>query len=222
MRAANRTRMSIVFAAGFAMMVPMMAAAKHVMPSPDVQGWNELDVSARINSLLDMTVSSQMRLSAQARNPATYSNGVDLNIRAADHLIVTSSYYLIASRTTAGTWAHSRVPILAATSWYTWGGWTFSSRSRFAQVKGDGSDFWLFQHRARLDYAIGGASLFVWDEISRYSLFHTWNRNRFAVGTRIAGSPRAAIDVYYIRQNDSRTRPRQIDGIGLTLELRFR
>jgi hypothetical protein len=220
MRGAYRALASIAL-----MMVPVVAGAGNPAPAADIQSWNELDVSTRINPWLDMTWSSQMRFSTRQENPATYSNGLDLNFRVGDHLILTPSYYLIASRTAAGPWTHSRVSILAATPSYTWGRWTVSDRNRVAHVVGQGTDFWLFQNRPRLDYAIGdgrGTSIFIWDDVSYYSLFHTWSRNRLAVGTRIAGSQASAIDLYYVHQNDTRTRPHRLDGIGLTLELRFR
>jgi hypothetical protein len=226
MRGPTKKWVGAVLGTLLAMATPTMAIAKQAAPRAEFQTWDELDVSARINPRFDITLSSQTRFSTGQENPATSSNGVDLNIRVGDHLIVTPSYYLIASRTAAGSWVHSRVPILAATPTYEWGRWTLSDRNRVAQVSGAGSDFWLFQTRPRLDYAIGGegsgTSLFVWDEVSYYSLFHTWSRNRFAAGTRIAANQTSAIDVYYVHQNDIRTRPHRIDGIGLTLELRWR
>lgn len=225
MRWAHQKWMGFILSTCFAMTMPMTAAARSQTSEWDVQSWNEMDIQARISPILDITLSSQVRLSAEQTNPATYSNGVDLNIKASDHLILTPSYYLIASRSTAGAWSHSRVPILAATPWYAWGRWMLSDRNRFAQVKGAGSDFWLYQNRVRLDYAIGRegrASLFVWDEVSYYSVFHTWNRNRVAAGARVVGNKAFAIDVYYVHQNDTRTSQRRIDGIGIIMELRTR
>jgi hypothetical protein len=209
------------------MMLPVTARAadRSVVPAADLQGWNELDVSARVSPRLDVTWSSQVRLSAPRENPTTYSSGLDFSVRVGDHLIVTPSYYVIASRTAAGAWAHTRVPILAATFWHGWGRWTLSNRSRVADVQGGGAGFWLLQNRPRVDYAVGpgdgGSSIFVWDEVSYYSVFHGWTRNRLALGARVVGSPRAAVDVYYVRQNDARTRPRRVDGVGVILEFRF-
>lgn len=65
------------------------------------------------------------------------------------------------------------------------------------------------------------------------SRFKTWNRNRFAVGAQIAfkrGVPlislihpkkQFVLDVYVMRQNDSRSQPRHVNAAGLALNIYF-
>lgn len=63
--------------------------------------------------------------------------------------------------------------------------------------------------------------------------FKTWNRNRFAVGAQIAlkrGAPlislihpkkQFVLDVYLIRQNDSRSEPHHVNALGMAFNIYF-
>jgi hypothetical protein len=65
------------------------------------------------------------------------------------------------------------------------------------------------------------------------SRFKTWNRNRFAVGVQIAfkrGAPlislihqkkQMVLDVYLLRQNDSRSQPRHLNAVGMAFNIYF-
>ena len=65
------------------------------------------------------------------------------------------------------------------------------------------------------------------------SRFKTWNRNRFAVGAQIAlkhGAPlitlinqrrQLVLDVYVMRQNDSRSQPSRVRALGVAFSIYF-
>lgn len=70
-------------------------------------------------------------------------------------------------------------------------------------------------------------------EVFYDSRFNTWNRNRFAVGAQIAlkrGAPlislihprkQFVLDVYLIRQNDSRSQPNHVNALGMAFSIYF-
>ena len=70
-------------------------------------------------------------------------------------------------------------------------------------------------------------------EVYYDSRFKTWNRNRFAVGAQIAfkrGAPlisliypkrQLVLDVYVMRQNDSRSQPARLKALGIAFSLYF-
>ena len=70
-------------------------------------------------------------------------------------------------------------------------------------------------------------------EVSYDSRFHTWNRNRLAVGATIAfkrGAPlislihpkkQMVLDVYVMRQNDSRSAPNRVKALGMAFSIYF-
>jgi hypothetical protein len=193
----------------------------------DFQDWNELDVSAKLAEEIDLTWVSRERIGDNLKQPSTYySTGVDVNIAVSNHLTLTPSYYYFDRLTAAENRQTGQVPILAATLADIWGRWKISDRGRLAGVLVNGSaHYWVLQNRPRVDYRLGsepeGASVFLWDEVSYYSIYHSWTRNRLAAGTRIAVGKRCAVDLYYLRQDDSRSHTREINAIGTTLELRI-
>lgn len=58
----------------------------------DFQGWDELDISAKLVKDADVSWVSQGRFSTQFPNPATYLSGVDLNLSVGRRLVLTPSY----------------------------------------------------------------------------------------------------------------------------------
>jgi hypothetical protein len=192
----------------------------------DFQSWDELDVSARLAKNVDVSWISEGRFSTQFGNPATYFSGAEATIGIGSHLLVAPSYYYLAYRTTAGQSGHFHIPMLAATLKVARERWTVSDRNRFLGAIGGGNDFWLYLNRPRVDYTLGsprwGTSAFLWDEVFYFSVFHKWTRNRSAAGVRKAIHKNWAVDLYYLRQDDSKLQPRVINGVGATLELRIR
>lgn len=192
----------------------------------DFQSWDELDVSARLARDVDLCWVSQGRFSAEFSNPATYLSGVDVKVAAGRFLEITPSYYFLRFISASDRRGHFQVPMLTATARRNWERWVVADRNRFLGAIGTGNDFWIYLNRPRVDYRIGpatkGASLFVWDEIFYFSSFHAWTRNRFAAGARKIFGERWAADAYYLRQDDRRGQPRDINGLGLTFEVRIR
>ncbi len=221
-------RVGALAALAFLMMSEAVGASPTaaVRQAPDLQSWDELDVSARLLPQLDATWVSQTRFSQAAPNPSVFASGLDLNVSVNPNLIITPSYYYIGFRSRGTSWAHTDTPILAVTALDTWGAWTLSNRARVAGIFGDGASYWIFLDRPRIDVDLGrgkwGSSVFVWDEFSYYSFYSGWTRNRVAAGWRVGLTREAALDIYGVHQNDRQAHPHQIDGLGITLEWRIR
>jgi hypothetical protein len=192
----------------------------------DFQSWDEVDVSARLSRNLDLSWVSQGRLSTGYPNPATYLTGADLKVGLGHYFEMTPSYYYLGVNSVTGHSGHFHVPMLSVTARSAWKGFTVADRNRFLGAIRDGSNFWVYMNGPRVDKPIGdrlwGTSMFVWDEVFYFSLFHEWNRNRFASGLRKQLNDNWAADVYYLRQDDSRIQPRNIDAVGVTVEIRIR
>ena len=63
--------------------------------------------------------------------------------------------------------------------------------------------------------------LFASDEVFYDWSFDAWVRNRFAVGVSRKFNKYFTGDLYYMRQNDGRSRPGDLHIIGATYRLRF-
>jgi hypothetical protein len=63
--------------------------------------------------------------------------------------------------------------------------------------------------------------LFCWDEAYYDWIPHAWSRNRFSAGGGKRLSPKLAIDLYYLKQNASFSRPRNINAVGVAFRIQL-
>jgi hypothetical protein len=201
------------------------AAVGSSVTGPDVQDWNEVDVTLPLAKSLELTWVSLARLSSEQRGVVTYANGLYADVAIGDHLTLTPFYsqYNVYGYT-IGRWARTGEPGFDLTVAGGSPQCQFSDRSRFYHVLGEATPLWVYRNRPRVDCRVGfGArewTVFVSDELFHYSTFGGWTRSRMTSGTRVILSKRCALDVYYLRQLDHRQIPATINALGLTLELR--
>ena len=217
--------LAVIFRCLLAVMPLAANGQSSATPLADFQSWDEVDVSARAARILDIAWVTQGRFSSGYPNPAAYLSGLDFKLSAGSHFELTPSYYYAAFETTSGKKGHFQVPMFAVTVRDTGKNWTVSDRNRFLGAIGSATDFWIYRNRPRMDYNLSaklGATVFVWDEVSYFSVFHRWSRNRFAAGLRKTFNEKWAAEIYYLRQDDSVVQPRDMNALGLTLSFRIR
>lgn len=109
------------------------------------------------------------------------------------------------------------------------------NREDFRIINGDFS----FRYRKRLmlerEFLLPGRSLTPYASVEVYhdSRFNVWNRNRLTAGvqiqlrkalpllSRVAPRKQVILDVYYTKQNDSRSQPLHLHAIGVALGIHF-
>jgi hypothetical protein len=194
----------------------------------DLQSWNELDISAKVTPTVDVTWNSQARLSTEVANPTVCATGIDIDVGLGQHLLLTPSYYYFTFRESTGRSGHGQLSILAMTILKAHGKWTISDRNRFAGqlATTNTADLWVYGNRPRVDRSVGPerwkTSLFLWDELFYFSGPVSHPRNRAALGVRKAVTPAFAFNLYYQRQDDSYSKPGNINTIGVLIEARVR
>jgi hypothetical protein len=99
-----------------------------------------------------------------------------------------------------------------------------SDRNLMASVTGSGESYRVYCIRPKIECRMLDKpmlSLFDWDEGSYYSQYDRWTRNRFADGVHLQVDNRWGMEVFYVHQIDGEATPRDINGLGMTLQLRW-
>jgi Protein of unknown function (DUF2490) len=114
---------------------------------------------------------------------------------------------------------------LAATVGVPKGRWKVSDRNLIEKRFLVGRQTWRYRNRLEISRDIKLAHaplrLFVWDEVFYDSAVSVWARNRAAIGAGKQIFPRLAVDLYYLRQNDSHSQPGNLNVIGVTIRTHF-
>jgi hypothetical protein len=201
-----------------------LAAASPPRPTnDDFQTWNEIDITAPLDGQAALTWVSWVRSNAQG--PVTYAYGAEAELHLVSHVTLSPSYYVYGSyKSTTGQWVETRQPTLVATVSEQLQQCDLSVRNRLSVVDGGGTPYEEYRIRPQVDCRIPveplNVSVFVWDELFYYSQYHRWNRNRVAPGFRVACNQRLAFELYYLHQYDEEARPRELNAVGVTLQLR--
>ena len=89
----------------------------------------------------------------------------------------------------------------------------------------DPKDSTRYRNRLQLERSIDLASAsfraFVSDEVFYDWSASAWARNRFLIGARKPLNNRVSLDLFYVRQNDRHTVPRDLHAFGIALNTRF-
>jgi hypothetical protein len=100
-----------------------------------------------------------------------------------------------------------------------------SDRNRVDLRWVDGVYSWRYRNRLLVERetSIGGYRLtpYTSGEVFYDSRYEAWSRNRFALGVQAPFHPRLMLDIYYMRQNDTRSQPAHVNALGLALNTFF-
>ena len=192
----------------------------------DFQSWNELDVEIPVTGEFAVAFAAQERFSRALSGTIDRNLEIDGRFFPGDHYDLSISAYGAEFASSGRGFEYKYQPIVAATVWQVYGRWTLSDRSRLLKDFGEVARSWEYRNRPELYWRIGpestGIAVFTWDEISHYSNYGGWTRNRSAAGLEIPVAADWTTDLYYLRQVDARSQIRVINGVGLTLEWRVR
>lgn len=87
------------------------------------------------------------------------------------------------------------------------------------------TDAWRYRNRVQLEHQFAiGKTKFTWfiaDEVFYDWSLHDWVRNRATIGASHTFNKHFAGELYYLRQNDGRSRPGDINIIGSRLRFRL-
>lgn len=203
-----------------------VARAQSRVPENDFQGWNDVQVTVPINKQAEFVLLGTIRLGGNLTSFVDERWGVRVNYLAQKYVTLQGLYFHRDARPPNGRHereeriafgANFRVPLgkfnLNSRNW-------FERRWRNPQV-----DAWRYRNRVQLDHPFKinktKFSGFVSDEFFYDWSVRDWVRNRAAIGVSHTFNKHFTLELYYLRQNDGRSRPGDIHVIGTTWRLRL-
>ncbi len=195
-------------------------------PEKDTQNWNDVQVAVPVNEKLDLVFYGTLRIGRNIHRPVDERAGVGISIKAGKYLTFAPFYTYIATQPYEGRKGYENRLSFPATLRFTAGKWTISDRNLIQRrLLSSRSDVTQYRNRLQVDHPVGPKKLalkvFVTDEVFYDWSVDDWVRNRFAVGVSKVFNKNFTGDLYYMRQNDGRSRPGDLHVIGTTFRFRL-
>ena len=218
----------VLFITVFFILFAQTVSAQTSAPDEDTQSWNEVQIAVPVNKKLDFNLSGQMRFGRNFRNYVDENLGaaIGLTYKPNKHLQFAPSYSYIVNRPLANQNAYeSRLNLSATVISSKFFGITVSDRNLFERRWRKPANLWRYRNRLHIERVFKPKNfefrLFASDEIFYDFRARRLTRNRFTIGVGKPISKHLSADIYYLRQNDGRSRPGDLHVIGTGLRIRF-
>ena len=190
----------------------------------DTQQWNDIQITVPVTKQVDVTIYSTFRIGRDISHLVDRRVGAGFSFKAGKYLTLTPSFLNIVMRPFERIKVNENRLTFAATARIPWGKFTFSDRNQFERrLRLINST--RYRNRLQVEHPIKigktALQLFASDEVFYDWSVNEWVRNRFAVGVSRKFNNTFTGDVYYMRQNDGRSRPGNLNIIGVTYRIRL-
>ena len=203
--------------------------ARQVAPLHDTQAWADLTVSHALSENTDLLLSGGIRWGRDVSHVVyrRLSGGLSFRCGGAGwlrYVTISPFYSHYAAQPGVGSGPENRTSLAVGVA-FPFGRWTVSERNTVERRFRDPKDSTRYRNRLQLERSIDLASAsfraFVSDEVFYDWSASAWARNRFLIGARKPLNNRVSLDLYYVRQNDRHTVPRDLHAFGIALNARF-
>ena len=189
----------------------------------DAQLWQEVDLVAPLGPNVTATMLGVMREGDSLPNPALAAGGATFDFRAGAWTFTGGDLWAAARSPVSGTGTDVDLPLAALSYSWSWAGISISERNRFEQLIGLPGDPWRYRNRLAFEMGVEGfgrvSGVFASDEVFYDLQKDRWSRNRAQIGFEIPLAHSAALQLYYMRQDDSNARLSALNIAGTTLKV---
>ena len=223
----NHTSLLRMIFCGLFMFCSAGTAATQTLSPPqqsDTQSWNDLQFTVPLNKEIDMILLGTLRIGRDVTHPVDERVGVNFRFNAGKYLTLTPGYLYIRMQPAAGRDDREHRLSFAATPRIPFKRFTLTDRNLFERrVRTPQVDATRYRNRLQIEVPFKPKDsdwlFFASDEVFYDWSINDWVRNRAAAGVRRTFNKKFAIDFYYLRQNDGRSRPGDLNVIGTVFRL---
>ena len=210
----------IRFVAGLIAVLCVCAArAAAQAPEKDTQSWNDVQLTVPMTKKAEFVVAGTLRIGGNLTTAVDERWGVGFNYKLNKYVTLSQLIFSREARPPNGRRERETRLTLGATLQKPIGKFTLSDRNAFERRwRAPQVDAWRYRNRVRLEHPFKiDKTKFTWfisDEVFYDWSLHDWVRNRAAIGAYHAFNKHFTLELYYMRQNDGRSRPGDIHIIG--------
>jgi hypothetical protein len=201
------------------------AQMRQPVPEEDTQVWNDLQAAVALSREVDFNLFGTLRFGRDVTQLVDRRVGAGFSFKLGQYLTLAPWYLNIVTRPAEGRKGNENRLNLAATLRLPLGKFALIDRNLFERRLRSPINSERYRNRLQLEHpcALGDTQLgwFVSDEVFYDWSANDWVRNRFALGMSRKFNKHFTGDLYYTRQNDDRSRPGDLNVIGLTYSVRL-
>ena len=205
-----------------------LSSAQNTVPisdPDDAQLWSSVQLALPLRERTQLILSGSLRQGRDFSHPVYESGGASVRFRLGRYFAVSPIYQFVATQYYPGI--HTRenrlsingvvsVPIKRL---------VLDNMHQFERRFREPLNSSRYRTRVQLEWPFrfhdADYRLFSWEEVYYDWIPHAWSRNRFAVGGGKRLNPKLAMDLYYLRQNASFSRPRNINAVGVAFRIQL-
>ena len=196
----------------------------NLQPRTDNQVWTEVQIAKPLNEKIDFVLLGVMRFGRNVSRPVNERIGAGISIKAGKYLTLFPFYLHVDSQPTAiNHSSEERITLEATAKFPLLRKFVFSDRNRVEfHLHSPPPDFVQYRNRMQLEHPLGfyGLHGFLGDEVFYDSQASAWIRNRIYVGVSKEVNKHFKLELYYGRQNDSHSRPGDLNVVGTSFKFR--
>ena len=202
------------------------AAAQSRVPESDNQSWNDVQITVPVTKQVDFTMQATLRLGDNFSQAVDQRWGVGFVFKLNKYFSLNQLYFHREARPPNGRPEREERVTLGAMVRFPAGKFTISDRNWFERRWREPQvDAWRYRNRLQVEHPFKiGKKKFTWfvaDEVFYDWSLHVWPRNRAAAGISRVLNKHLTVDLYYTRQNDSHTRPGDLNIIWSTWRIKL-
>ena len=222
----KRTACRLLFLTAVLLCPGGRGSAQRPVPEADTQNWNDIQLTIPLGKKVDFLIQGTLRIGGNLSKAVDERWGFGFNYKPNKYVTLHELYFHREARPPNGRHEVEERLTLGATLSKPLGKFTLSDRNLFERRwRQPQLDAWRYRNRIQLEhpFTIQKAKFtgFVSDEVFYDWSLHDWVRNRLQVGARHAFNKHFTGDLYYLRQNDGRSRPGDIHVIGTVMRFRL-
>jgi len=214
--------LSVACLAAFAL--PVFGQAR--VPEDDNQSWNDIQVTIPLNKKTEFVLLGTVRIGDNVTSFVDERVGVRLNYAIQKYVTLQTLYFHRDAKPPNGRHEREERLTFGANFRIPMGKFTLNTRNWFERRwRHPQVNAWRYRNRIQLDHPFKiGTTKFNWllsDEFFYDWSLHAWPRNRAAAGISHTFNKHLTLEIYYMRQNDGRARPGDLNIIGTTWRVRL-